>query len=86
MYEVVHIVLILTIYTDYRKKLIRITSNIRKRESSSHMFDELGIIEFVKVNLYLTCRFVFRWFNRNAPIMFHDFFALNSNIHGYYTR
>ena len=69
-----------------QKKLIRIISNIRKRESISHIFDELGIIEFAKVNLYLTCRFMFRWFNRNVPIMFHDFFALNSDIHGYYTR
>ena len=69
-----------------QKKLTRIISNIRKRESISHMFDELGIIEFVKVNLYLTCRFMFRWFNSNVPIMFHDFFALNSDIHGYYTR
>ena len=54
-------------------KLIRIISNTRKREPISHTFDELGIIEFVKVNLYLTCRFMFRWFNRNVPIMFHHF-------------
>ena len=85
MYGVVHIVPILTIYTDYRKKLIRVfISNILS--SISHIFDELGIIEFVKVNLYLTCRFMFRWFNKNVPIMFHDFCTLNSDIHGYYTR
>ena len=73
MCGVVHIVPILKIYTDYGKKLIRIISNIRKWESASNMFDELGIIEFVKVNLYLTRRFMFRWNNRNIPVIFHDF-------------
>ena len=69
-----------------QKKLIRIISNIRKRKSISHMFDELGITEFVKINLYLTCHFMFRWYDRNVPVMFHDFFAANSDVHGYYTR
>ena len=68
------------------KKLIRIISNIRKRDSICHMFDELGIIEFVKTNLHLTCRFMFQWYNRNVPVMFHYYFALNSDIHGYYKR
>ena len=48
------------------------------------MFDELSIVEFVKVNLYLTCRF--GGIMEISLLCFMIFFVLNSDIHGYYTR
>ena len=69
-----------------QKRVIRVISNINRRQSTRNIFPELGILEFTKVNLYLTCRFMFRWHHGDIPKLFHECFQLNSDVHDYFTR
>ena len=56
-------------------------------EHTQPIFQELHILNIYKVNDYLTCLFMFRYFHlQNLPEIFTNYFLTNREIHKYNTR
>ena len=51
------------------------------------IFSDLKILNLHKLNDYLTCQFMFRYFSfQKLPQIFTDYFLANKNTHNYHTR
>lgn len=56
-------------------------------EHSEPLFNDLQILDLYKINSYLTCLFMFRYYNlQNLPEMFENYFSKNNEFHSYNTR
>ena len=69
-----------------QKRAMRIMFNLRKRESVTHLFDEMNILKFPDVNLYLISRFMYRYYVQRVPAIFSGYFVPNADVHNYFTR
>ena len=49
-------------------------------------FIKKNILKFTYINLYLTCKFMFRYHNGKIPDIFQNIFMVNSDTHDHYTR
>ena len=72
--------------TTLQNKAIRIISHMNARKNCDAMYNELGIIKFVKMNKYLFGRFMFRVYHRQVPEFFSPFLVRNRDIHQHETR
>ena len=50
------------------------------------LFDELGFLGFVDINMYLIARFMYQWYFHYVPDLFHDFFTPVSEVHSHFIR
>ena len=70
-----------------QKKIARLMSFKSYHDHTKPIFTDLKILNLHKLNDYLTCQFMFRYFNfQNLPEVFTDYFLTNKNIHNYNTR
>ena len=69
-----------------QKKCVRIICNVKPRDHTEILFKELGFLKFDDINKYMIGRFMHRWYNRNLPEMFNEYFEYVSNVHNYVTR
>ena len=69
-----------------QKLSLRIMFNMRKRESLEKVFHKENILKFTDINLYLICKFMFRYHNGKIPDIFQNIFMMNSDIHDHYPR
>ena len=73
-----------------QKLSLRIMFNMKKRESLEKVFHKENILKFTDINLYLICKFMFRYYiyiyNGKVPDIFQNIFMMNSDIHDHYTR
>ena len=69
-----------------QKLSLRIMFNMKKRESLEKVFHKENILKFTDINLYLICKFMFRYYNGKIPDIFQNIFMMNSDIHDLYTR
>ena len=68
------------------QSILRIISNADRLASTAPLFEDLGILPFLDVNVFLIGRFMFRFVNGNIPDMFPHYFKRNSDVHKYNTR
>ena len=64
-----------------QKRILRIISNADRLASTAPLFEDLGILPFLDVNIFLTGRFMFHYVNGNIPDMFSHYFKRNSDVH-----
>ena len=69
-----------------QKLSLRIMFNMKERESLEKVFHKENILKFTDNNLYLICKFMFRYYNGKIPDIFQNIFMMNSDIHDHYTR
>ena len=69
-----------------QKRILRIIFNADRLASTAPLFEDLGILPFLDVNVFLTSRFMFRYVNGNIPDMFSHYFKRNGDVHKYNTR
>ena len=69
-----------------QKLSLRIMFNMKKRESLEKVLHKENILRFTVINLYLICKFMFRYYNGKIPDIFQNIFMINSDIHDHYTR
>ena len=69
-----------------QKKSLRIMFNMQQRESLENVFHNENILKFTDINVYLTSKFMFRYYHGDVPDVFQNFFVLNSDVHEHYTR
>ena len=69
-----------------QKKIMRIICQVKPRNHTDPLFEDLGIIKVVDINKYLTGKFMFRWCNGLMPQIFDNFFMYNSDVHKHNTR
>ena len=69
-----------------QKRILRIISNADRLASTAPLFEDLGILSFLDVNVFLIGRFMFRYVNGNIPDMFSHYFKRNSDVHKNNTR
>ena len=59
---------------------------MKKRESLENVFHKEHILKFTDINLYLLCKFMFRYYNGKMPDIFQNIFMVNSDIYAHCTR
>ena len=70
-----------------QKKIVRLMTFKSYLEHTEPIFTELKILNLYKLNDYLTCQFMFRYFNlQNLPEIFTNYFLTNKDVHNYNTR
>ena len=57
-----------------QKKALEIMCSMPKWASTDPLFHELGILKFHDINLYLTSKFVFRFYKSEVPELFISFY------------
>ena len=67
-----------------QKKSLRIMFNMQQRESLENVFHNENILKFTDINIYLTSKFMFRYYQGDVPDVFQNFFVLNSDVHEHY--
>ena len=60
--------------------------DMQKRESLENVFHNENILKFTDINVHLTSKFMFRYYHGDVPDVFQNFFVLNYDVHGHYTR
>ena len=61
--------------------------NMQQRESLENVFHNKNILKFTDINVYLTSKFMFRYYHGDVPDVFQNFFVRNSDVHDeHYTR
>ena len=69
-----------------QKRVVRLISNAKYRDSADPLYKSLGILKLVDINKYLIARFMFRYCNNKVPDLFNSYFEYNSDYHNYNTR
>ena len=70
-----------------KKNIVRLMTFKSYFEHSEPIFNDLQILDLYKINSYLTCLFMFRYYNlQNLPEMFENYFSKNNEFHSYNTR
>ena len=69
-----------------QKKIIRIITFSHPQSHSLPLFNSLDIMPFPKINVYLTGIFMHKHKTNKLPIIFHNFFTINAEIHAHNTR
>ena len=63
-----------------QKKIIRIISQARPRDSSDPLFKKLKIMTLWNINIYVIGCFMFRIYHKDVPQLFQTFFNINRDI------
>ena len=59
---------------------------IRKRETESYLYNTYGILTLQQIHMYCCTLFMYKYYYKDIPIMFENFFVSNDAIHNYLTR
>ena len=80
-------------FTSYLKPLVLIQEKIVRAIAHQHplshtlpIFKSLKLLQLYDISRIKLLCFVFKSINKLNPYFFHDFFLLNSDVHGYFTR
>lgn len=65
---------------------MRIVSNISGRAHTSPLFRNNNILKITDINNMQVALFMFKYYNSLLPPLFDSFFALNVDVHSYFTR
>ena len=69
-----------------QKRAVRIVCKARYRDHSSSLFKQLNTLKLQDINLFQVAIFMYKYFHNQLPLLFHNFFHLNTAIHSHYTR
>lgn len=69
-----------------QKRAVRIVSNISGRAHTSPLFRNNNILKITDINNMQVALFMFKYYNSLLPPLFDSFFALNVDVHSYFTR
>ena len=69
-----------------QKRVVRIISNAKYRDSADSLYKSLGILKLVDINKYLIAHFMFRHGNNKVPELFNSYFEYKSDYHNYNTQ
>ena len=69
-----------------QKRAIRIISGVPPRTSTAPLFKKLNILDLQQLNKFLVGQLMFKYYIKNLPAIFDNFFIYNRDIHQYYTR
>ena len=69
-----------------QKRAVRMICGVSPRTSTATLFDQLKMMNFLKLNKYLMGRFMYRVYNSDVPNLFEELFVSNTSIYSYETR
>ena len=69
-----------------QKRVIRMLSNVRSKEHTAPLFNQLGILNIDKLYSFTVCQFMFKYHKGDLLDVFNDMFSYNCNIHDHNTR
>ena len=69
-----------------QKRAVRMICGVSPRTSTATLFDQLKIMNSLKLNKYLIGRFMYRVYNSDVPNLFEELFVSNTSIYSYETR
>ena len=77
----------LTTLTVLQNKIIRCMGYKQASHTNTDsLYSEMRIMKFQAMNEYLTCIFMYNWYNATVPELFNCYFKFNFNVHEYNTR
>ena len=69
-----------------QNRILWIISNAERLASTAPLFEDLGILPCLDVDVFLIGRFMYRYVNWNIPHIFSHYFNKNSDVHKCDTR
>ena len=77
----------LTTLTVLQNKIIRCMGYKQASHTNTNsLYSEMRMMKFQAINEYLTCIFMYNWYNATLPELFNCYFKFNFNVHEHDTR
>ena len=69
-----------------QKKILRIINRSQKFDHTAPLFRSLKILRLEKIHFLKVALIMFKVFHKLTPLVFHDLFTRNTDVHSYNTR
>ena len=69
-----------------QKRCLRIITLSKARDHTDPLYDKLNLLKLHEINIYLMCKFMYKWYHDQLPTVFLNIFNPIANVHSHGTR